>query len=545
MKQKQTKQHGRSMIEMLGVLAIIGVLSITALVGFTYAMNKHRANETIYDVMLRGTNVPMIDEYYANKPSGHEFRFPGLTDGTYYAMVTKKDSGSSYYVEATGVTYRVCEMILKMNPTDIDQIVVGNTVYQGDSDICGSTDGLAMKFCFGSDGTICNGTGHGGSSGGSGESSGSGGSSGGTSGSGTETDLCQDVICGGCQSCDSTDGECKDDNNHCPNGQTCSLGTCICTDNAQCEDGEICQNGSCEEPECTEDGDCTSPKTCVNYKCECPSVGTPGICQEIGQQNGCDVIVSSADGGTCTTSDGKKGTCQAGICEPSTTCSTGPSVCGMYVASCSGSTPCCVEWANEGFCCADGVTAYSDVTGCCAPGEVTVDDTYNGTNRCCPAGSTGFASADNRCCTADESYSGEPGPMHCCPKTHPNFNTSTNQCECTETSCDNGKLCVNGTCQDAVKTCSSSSECGPDEFCTPDIPSAGGYSCAEGDYVDEEMYPCEKQFRKICCPRGTENGVGALDGKCCPKDGVLCDWTMRDDRENGWTITTYGPCWCV
>ena len=53
---------GRTLLEMLGVLAIIGVLSITALVGFTYAMNKHRANETIYDVMLRGTNVPMIDD---------------------------------------------------------------------------------------------------------------------------------------------------------------------------------------------------------------------------------------------------------------------------------------------------------------------------------------------------------------------------------------------------------------------------------------------------------------------------------------------------
>ena len=58
----KSKQHGRSMLEMLAVLAIIGVLSIAALVGFTYAMNKHRANETIYDVMLRGTNVPMIDE---------------------------------------------------------------------------------------------------------------------------------------------------------------------------------------------------------------------------------------------------------------------------------------------------------------------------------------------------------------------------------------------------------------------------------------------------------------------------------------------------
>ena len=151
------KQKGRSMIEMLGVLAIIGVLSITALVGFTYAMNKHRANETIYDVMLRGTNVPMVDENYASKPAGHEFRFPDLPAGTYYPMTTKKDAGSSYYVEATGVTYRVCELILKMNPTDIDQIVVGNTVYQGDSDICGTSDGLAMKFCFGEDGTICDG----------------------------------------------------------------------------------------------------------------------------------------------------------------------------------------------------------------------------------------------------------------------------------------------------------------------------------------------------------------------------------------------------
>ena len=87
-------QHGRTLLEMLAVLAIIGVLSITALVGFTYAMNKHRANETIYDVMLRGTNVPMIDENYYSKPSGYEFLFPGLGQnsgrpGVYYPMSTK------------------------------------------------------------------------------------------------------------------------------------------------------------------------------------------------------------------------------------------------------------------------------------------------------------------------------------------------------------------------------------------------------------------------------------------------------------------------
>ena len=41
------KESGRSMIEMLGVLAIIGVLSIGGLAGYTMAMNRHRANQIL------------------------------------------------------------------------------------------------------------------------------------------------------------------------------------------------------------------------------------------------------------------------------------------------------------------------------------------------------------------------------------------------------------------------------------------------------------------------------------------------------------------
>ena len=41
------KEYGRSMIEMLGVLAIIGVLSIGGLAGYTMAMNRHRANTAL------------------------------------------------------------------------------------------------------------------------------------------------------------------------------------------------------------------------------------------------------------------------------------------------------------------------------------------------------------------------------------------------------------------------------------------------------------------------------------------------------------------
>ena len=37
-------QSGRSMVEMLGVLAIIGVLSVGGIAGYTLSMRKHRAN---------------------------------------------------------------------------------------------------------------------------------------------------------------------------------------------------------------------------------------------------------------------------------------------------------------------------------------------------------------------------------------------------------------------------------------------------------------------------------------------------------------------
>ena len=443
------------MIEMLGVLAIIGVLSITALVGFTYAMNKHRANETIYDVMLRGTNVPMIDEYYANKPSGHEFRFPGLPgngkQGTYYAMVTKKDTGSSYYVEATGVTYRVCEMILKMNPTDIDQIVVGNTVYQGDSDICGSTDGLAMKFCFGEDGTICNGTGHGGSGGTSGSGGSSGGeSSGGSGSSGSGGDTTCDVDCGlhgTCTNgvCDCTDGYtgidcsippdpcagidcgahgtcqngscvCSDgytgetcqepptcnQSTDCPSGMVCKDGVCgdpDCSENADCSGDMICQGGICVPPECTNDGDCTTGQQCVDGQCEdidCTQNPTLPycICKDSGNYACCMAPSSSED---CVRF-----------------CVTHPENCV--------NDPCPNDEQTDAICCAIMVSGSWENGACtppstCDEGEVPCGsgDTAwccDGTNTC---GTTqGECCEDGHCCTGGQTPHYDGWEWFCC-----------------------------------------------------------------------------------------------------------------------------------
>ncbi len=40
-------QSGRSMVEMLGVLAIIGVLSVGGIAGYSLSMRRHRANQIV------------------------------------------------------------------------------------------------------------------------------------------------------------------------------------------------------------------------------------------------------------------------------------------------------------------------------------------------------------------------------------------------------------------------------------------------------------------------------------------------------------------
>ena len=50
-------QSGRSMIEMLGVLAIIGVLSVGGIAGYSKAMEKFKINKTIEQISTIANNV--------------------------------------------------------------------------------------------------------------------------------------------------------------------------------------------------------------------------------------------------------------------------------------------------------------------------------------------------------------------------------------------------------------------------------------------------------------------------------------------------------
>ena len=74
----KTNESGRSMIEMLGVLAIIGVLSVGGIAGYSKAMNKFKTNKVADNVSMLVANIKTM---YAQQSS-----FNGLTKSSAVSM---------------------------------------------------------------------------------------------------------------------------------------------------------------------------------------------------------------------------------------------------------------------------------------------------------------------------------------------------------------------------------------------------------------------------------------------------------------------------
>ena len=56
----KTNETGRSMIEMLGVLAIIGVLSVGGIAGYSKDMNKFKNNKVADNVSMIVANLKTL-----------------------------------------------------------------------------------------------------------------------------------------------------------------------------------------------------------------------------------------------------------------------------------------------------------------------------------------------------------------------------------------------------------------------------------------------------------------------------------------------------
>jgi type II secretory pathway pseudopilin PulG len=80
-KTNSKSQSGRSMVEMLGVLAIIGVLSVGGIYGYTVAMRSNRVNEIAHGVSMLNTMGQALNNGQGDARLNYEDAFHELPDG--------------------------------------------------------------------------------------------------------------------------------------------------------------------------------------------------------------------------------------------------------------------------------------------------------------------------------------------------------------------------------------------------------------------------------------------------------------------------------
>ena len=90
----KTNESGRSMIEMLGVLAIIGVLSVGGIAGYSKAMNKFKTNKVADNVSMLIANIKTL---YAQQNS-----YEGLEVDSAISMGVVPDELVSTPLDANG-----------------------------------------------------------------------------------------------------------------------------------------------------------------------------------------------------------------------------------------------------------------------------------------------------------------------------------------------------------------------------------------------------------------------------------------------------------
>ena len=120
----KNNQSGRSILEMLGVLAVMGVLTVGALVGYNYAMKIYRVNEIVEEMnrqsvlasSAKSIGVDLPENEWNTSAAGFEIEYSPIyeEDGVKYdnfftitiknvpdellEMLIKKDGGKAYQI---------------------------------------------------------------------------------------------------------------------------------------------------------------------------------------------------------------------------------------------------------------------------------------------------------------------------------------------------------------------------------------------------------------------------------------------------------------
>ena len=140
---RKKTNNGRSMIEMLGVLALMAILSLVGVYMLQRSMLVHRTNQLVEDMRLAGMVV--LDGLYDDLTT-QEMSIKGhFEQQTPYefAAAMESDTLNTFYVIAKGVPFDVCIEVKNRKPQWAEQIVAND-----EQDTCIEGENNDMGFFF-------------------------------------------------------------------------------------------------------------------------------------------------------------------------------------------------------------------------------------------------------------------------------------------------------------------------------------------------------------------------------------------------------------
>ena len=139
-------ESGRSMVEMLGVLAIVGVLSVGGIAGLRYALTKNKANTLIYEANKRATVVAGQIGLGSGVPSLNEFTNNDLGFATFESSIIQEGLKQRFGLQVTGLSKAICEeVVASVNETSaLRRVTVMGDLYHEAT--CGETGDYLLVY---------------------------------------------------------------------------------------------------------------------------------------------------------------------------------------------------------------------------------------------------------------------------------------------------------------------------------------------------------------------------------------------------------------
>ena len=234
-------ESGRSMVEMLGVLAIMGMLSIGGIAGYRWAVDKNEANTILNEVRKRAVTISQqrilghninLDEHGTDGIMGHEITStPDYNGNTGLFALTVK-----------AVSKGVCDKVIAESMPFAIKTVIGESAGE-----CADGDENAITFVF--DNTL-----------------------------NSNIEIKNDEESNNSDACDTVT---------CAENQQCQNGECICLEESSCNGlccdvGYVCATDK-DMPYCSTATPCTSNANCntpAEY-CRSTSSSNSGYCAQL------------------------------------------------------------------------------------------------------------------------------------------------------------------------------------------------------------------------------------------------------------------------